>query len=180
MKILKLFKKISLLFFLLTLISSAAFAQTYVSATNGDDGVAGQGTITAPYATITHAIANTPAVHTIIVELVTDYENVTVTKALTIKAQDVGNNGFTAVVMNDLVLNMTTGTDVLSFGETGMPFHNVFDFEQESQYHLKYHIDITPEIYVLDKDHKIIASNVSPEQLPEIFNREFDKRPFDK
>lgn len=56
--------------------------------------------------------------------------------------------------------------------ENKMTFHNVFDFQRESGYHRKYHIDITPEIYVLNKDRKIIASNINSEQLPEIFQRE--------
>ena len=56
MKILKLFKKISLLFFLLTLISSVAFAQTYVDATNGND-VTGSGTAVAPYASIAKGLS---------------------------------------------------------------------------------------------------------------------------
>ena len=30
-----------------------------------------------------------------------------------------------------------------------MNFHNIFDFQRESKYHRKYHIDVTPEIYVL-------------------------------
>jgi len=56
--------------------------------------------------------------------------------------------------------------------ESGMTFHNVIDFQRESRYHRKYHIDITPEIYVLDKDHKIIASNINSEQLSDIFRRQ--------
>ncbi|GIV33069.1 MAG: hypothetical protein KatS3mg031_0604 [Chitinophagales bacterium] len=51
-------------------------------------------------------------------------------------------------------------------------FHNVFDFNRESQYHRKYHIDVTPEIYVMNKEHRIIASNIDSKQLPEIFERE--------
>ena len=53
--------------------------------------------------------------------------------------------------------------------------HNIFDFDRESQYHRKYHIDVTPEIYVLGKDNKIIASNIDSEQLPAIFERELAK-----
>jgi len=90
MKILKLFKKLSFLIFLSTFLSTTAFAQTYVSATNGDDGIAGQGTQAAPYASITKGIAQTTAGGTVIVEPGTYTESVTVTKALTIKAQDFG------------------------------------------------------------------------------------------
>jgi len=56
--------------------------------------------------------------------------------------------------------------------EYDMKFHNVFDFQRESKYHRKYHIDVTPEMYVLNKDRKIIASNIDSKQLPEIFERE--------
>ena len=56
--------------------------------------------------------------------------------------------------------------------ENNMGFHNVFDFQRESRYHRKYHIDVTPEIYVLNKERKIIASNIDSEQLPAIFERE--------
>ncbi|HXH18037.1 MAG TPA: TlpA disulfide reductase family protein, partial [Chitinophagales bacterium] len=55
--------------------------------------------------------------------------------------------------------------------ENNMNFHNVFDFQRESKYHLKYHIDVTPEMYVLNQDRKIIASNINSEQLPSIFER---------
>jgi peroxiredoxin len=60
--------------------------------------------------------------------------------------------------------------------KNNMNFHNVFDFQRESKYHRKYHIDITPEMYVLDKDRKIIASNINSEQLPSIFERAGLKR----
>ncbi len=56
--------------------------------------------------------------------------------------------------------------------KNNMTFHNVFDFDRESRYHRKYHIDVTPEIYVLNKDRKIIASNIDSDQLPKIFERE--------
>ncbi len=55
--------------------------------------------------------------------------------------------------------------------ENNMNFHNVIDFQRESKYHRKYHIDVTPEIYVLDQSRKIIASNINSEQLPAIFER---------
>ncbi|MDZ4846722.1 MAG: DUF5106 domain-containing protein [Chitinophagales bacterium] len=54
-------------------------------------------------------------------------------------------------------------------------FHNVFDFQRESKYHRKYHVDVTPEMYVLNKERKIIASNIDSEQLPKIFEREMAK-----
>ncbi len=49
-----------------------------------------------------------------------------------------------------------------------LAFTNVYDPTYESKYYLKYHIDITPELYLLDKDHKIIAKNISGEQLEEL------------
>jgi len=122
MNLYNLFKKVGFLLVMLIFTASSVLAQTYVSATDGDDGVGGQGTISAPYRTIAKGIAVTAAGGTIIVEPGTYAENVTVNKALTIYAQDFGSNGGTAVIMKNLVLNMTTGTDVLSFGETGMPF----------------------------------------------------------
>lgn len=54
-------------------------------------------------------------------------------------------------------------------------FHNVFDFQRESKYHRKYHVDVTPEMYVLNKERKIIASNIDSEQLPQVFEREMAK-----
>lgn len=59
-----------------------------------------------------------------------------------------------------------------------MTFHNAFDPERKSRYDRKYHIDITPELYVLDKNNKIIASNLSPEQLPEFLEAERGRNPW--
>jgi len=60
--------------------------------------------------------------------------------------------------------------------KTGLSaFHNVFDFQRESKYHRKYHIDHTPEMYVLNKERKIVASNIDSQQLPEIFERNMNK-----
>ena len=49
----------------------------------------------------------------------------------------------------------------------GFTFTNVQDRTPgiDSNYYLKYHIDITPEIYVLNKDHKIIAKTLNPSRL---------------
>lgn len=47
-------------------------------------------------------------------------------------------------------------------------FHNVSDPQMESQYHRKYHVDITPEIYVLDPNNKIVAKDLHPNQLEPI------------
>ena len=50
-------------------------------------------------------------------------------------------------------------------------FHNVWDPQYSSQYHKKYHIDNTPELYLLDKDHKIVAKDLHPDQLPAELDR---------
>lgn len=51
-----------------------------------------------------------------------------------------------------------------------LEFTNVYDPTYESKYYLKYHIDITPELYLLDKDRKIIAKNINGEQLEELLS----------
>jgi thiol-disulfide isomerase/thioredoxin len=53
---------------------------------------------------------------------------------------------------------------------------DVIDPELKSRYHEKYFIDITPEIYVLDKNHKIIAKNLRPHQLEEVVENELKKQ----
>ncbi|TNF28850.1 MAG: AhpC/TSA family protein [Bacteroidetes bacterium] len=62
--------------------------------------------------------------------------------------------------------------------QNGMVFNNAFDPERKSKYERKYHIDITPELYVLDKNNRIIASNLSPNQLPEFLQGEYAKNPW--
>lgn len=62
--------------------------------------------------------------------------------------------------------------------QNNMTFTNAFDPNRESRYDRKYHIDITPELYVLDKNNKIIASNLSPEQLPEFLEAERVRNPW--
>lgn len=59
-----------------------------------------------------------------------------------------------------------------------MTFNNAIDPDRKSRYDRKYHIDITPELYVLDKNNKIIASNLSPAQLPEFLEGERRKNPW--
>lgn len=49
--------------------------------------------------------------------------------------------------------------------------HNVIDPDFESRYYKKYHVDITPEAYVLDKNHIIVAKDLHPNQLPPIFKK---------
>jgi peroxiredoxin len=48
---------------------------------------------------------------------------------------------------------------------------NAFDPMIESEYTFKYHIDITPELYVLDKNRVIVARDLHAFQLDEILGR---------
>jgi thiol-disulfide isomerase/thioredoxin len=54
-------------------------------------------------------------------------------------------------------------------------FHNVIDPQLESLYYKKYHIDITPEIYVLDPNHTIVAKDLHPNQLEPVFEEILEK-----
>ena len=58
--------------------------------------------------------------------------------------------------------------------EKGFTFTNVFDPTNRAIY-AKYFVDITPEIYVLNKDRIIIGKNLHPNQLETVFEREFKK-----
>jgi peroxiredoxin len=53
-------------------------------------------------------------------------------------------------------------------------FTNVFDPTNRAIYG-KYYVDITPELYILNKDRTIVAKNLHANQLEEIFNRELKK-----
>lgn len=55
--------------------------------------------------------------------------------------------------------------------KTGMPWINVFDPTNRSIY-AKYYVDITPEIYVINPDRKIIGKNIKVFQIPEIIRRD--------
>ena len=57
----------------------------------------------------------------------------------------------------------------------GVNWTDVWDPELKSRFHEKYFVDITPECYLLDKDHKIIAKNIKPLQVAEILEREMKK-----
>lgn len=59
--------------------------------------------------------------------------------------------------------------------QNNMTFRNIFDPNNESGFRLKYYVDITPEIYVLDKNRRIIASNIDSESLRIILERESQK-----
>jgi peroxiredoxin len=54
---------------------------------------------------------------------------------------------------------------------------DVVDSQLESLYHHKYFIDITPEVYVLDQNFKIIAKNIKTSQIEEILVRESQNNP---
>lgn len=59
--------------------------------------------------------------------------------------------------------------------EKGFTFTNVYDPSNRAIY-AKYFVDITPEIYVLNKDRTIIAKNLHANQLETIFERELRKK----
>jgi peroxiredoxin len=50
----------------------------------------------------------------------------------------------------------------------GVNWTDVVDFKLESRYNDKYFIDITPEIYVLDTNNRIVAKNLKASQLEEV------------
>ncbi len=56
----------------------------------------------------------------------------------------------------------------------GFTFTNVYDPTNRAIY-AKYFVDITPELYVLNKDRTIVAKNLKSEQLETIFERELKK-----
>ncbi len=58
--------------------------------------------------------------------------------------------------------------------KNGFTFTNVYDPTNRAIY-AKYFVDITPELYVLNKDRTIIAKNLHVEQLDEVFERELKK-----
>jgi peroxiredoxin len=73
--------------------------------------------------------------------------------------------------------NVKERADWLNFEKKyGINWTNVMDPLLESKFNEKYFVDNTPEMYVLDKNFRIIAKNLKPEQLPEIFERELGKQ----
>lgn len=69
------------------------------------------------------------------------------------------------VAIYSIAANTTQKEWVEFHHEFKMPWSDVFDPTNASWYP-KYFVDITPEIYVLDKSHKIIAKNIKVNQLP--------------
>ncbi len=57
----------------------------------------------------------------------------------------------------------------------GVNWTDVWDSQLDSRFHEKYFVDITPELYVLDKNNKIIGKNLKPEQLAQFFEDELKK-----
>lgn len=75
-----------------------------------------------------------------------------------------------------LVANAKNKEEWLNFGKKyGINWIDVYDPQLESRFHEKYFVDITPELYVLDKNNKIIGKNLKPEQIPELLESEFAK-----
>ncbi len=75
-----------------------------------------------------------------------------------------------------LVANAKNREEWLKFQKNyGVNWTDVYDPALESRFHEKYFVDITPELYVLDKNNIIIGKNLKPEQLPELFESEFAK-----
>ena len=68
-----------------------------------------------------------------------------------------------------IVTNPKDRAEWLNFQQKyGVNWTDVYDPALESKFHEKYYIDITPELYLLDKDFRIIAKNLKPDQLPEM------------
>jgi thiol-disulfide isomerase/thioredoxin len=61
--------------------------------------------------------------------------------------------------------------------KVGYKWTDVYDTDPyESKWPLKYHVDITPEVYLLDPDRRIIAKNINVEQVEEVIRRDRTKR----
>lgn len=54
-------------------------------------------------------------------------------------------------------------------------FHNVIDPNYESRYYKKYHVDITPEAFVLDENNIIVAKDLHPNQLESVIEKALKK-----
>jgi peroxiredoxin len=75
-----------------------------------------------------------------------------------------------------IVMNPKSREEWQGFAQKfGVNWIDVSDPSVISRYHEKYHIDITPELYLLDKDNRIIAKNLKPNQLPEVLEKELSK-----
>lgn len=52
-------------------------------------------------------------------------------------------------------------------------FHNTIDPKYESLYYKKYHIDVTPELYIMDASNKIISKDLHPNQIETILKKAY-------
>ena len=52
-------------------------------------------------------------------------------------------------------------------------FHNTIDPKYESLYYKKYHIDVTPELYIMDASNKIISKDLHPNQIDPILKKAY-------
>lgn len=73
-----------------------------------------------------------------------------------------------------IAVNTTDGEWRDFIKKNNFTFTNVFDPTNRAIY-AKYYVDITPELYVLNQDRIIVGKNLHPNQLEEIFEREFRK-----
>lgn len=109
MNLQKLLTKLGAVIVLLTFVASSAFAQTYVSNTNGND-ITGTGTALSPYKTIAVGITNTSEGGTVVIDADTYNEaNVSITKSITLVSQ--AFNALTTVTI-------TNGVTVNGSGKT--------------------------------------------------------------
>ena len=73
-----------------------------------------------------------------------------------------------------IVANAKDRTEWQNFSQKyGINWTDVWD--TSNQFVQKYYVDNTPEMYVLDKNHIIVAKNLKAHQLPEVFERELAK-----
>jgi len=123
MKMIDFLKKgIFLALFVMAFLSSAAFAQTFVNNTNGDDFV-GDGSSNNPYKSIAKAISVAPAGATISIAADTYGEgNVVVNKALTLVSTTF-NALSTVTITNGMTINTAGAGDVVLLGVTGQKFN---------------------------------------------------------
>lgn len=53
---------------------------------------------------------------------------------------------------------------------------NVYDPKYETEFYKKYHTDVTPECYVINRPRKIVAKDLHPDDLPGIFHKHLADR----
>ena len=60
--------------------------------------------------------------------------------------------------------------------KNGLTDRNMLDLRNESHFRDHYYFEVTPGIFVLDKNHKIIASNVGAESIPLLLDKELKSK----